>query len=851
MDKKISIEPAKYSKSWPWKMAWRDSRKSRGKLLLFIASISLGIAAMVGITSFRENLLKEIDGQAQELVGSDVRITGGRDLPDSLLQSFKEMTGDYSRENFFASMVMFTESKGTRLVQVRALEGAYPYYGSIETEPAEAAIRLQEDRFALVDQKMMIQYNAQVGDSLQVGNLTFQIIGAIKGVPGSTDVSSSISPIVYIPFQYVEPTGLIQKGSRINYVHYFQFDPAIDTANRWGKAAKHTESKGFDVETVEEEKNETGEDFQNLSNFLELVAFTALLLGCLGVASSIYVYSKSKVQSVAVLRCLGMRSNQAVGVYLIQVTLFGFVGAFIGSLLGLVIHMYLPAIVKDFLPIDLDPTPYWPALGVGIMIGVIISLLFGLLSLIGLRKISPLSAIRLGFNDQRFQFDKLLIPIVGGILLFIFTSVYWQIQSLSDSLVFSGILVGSLAFLWAIGKGVSWLMRKLLPENLKYVWRQGFSNLYRPNNQTVILITALGLGTAFLATLYFMQDILVERVSLSAAGNRPNTILFDIQSSQHEGLKDLTEAYDLPIVQDVPVVTMRLLEVKGFTKDEAFNDSTVSISDWAYSREYRVTYRDSLIDSETIVEGDWIPEIRNDSIYISISQNFKDNLDVELGDELVFNVQGALLKVYVGSFREIDWRRVQTNFLVLFPAGVLERAPQFHVIVTRIDEMNQSVRYQQEVVSQFPNVSIIDLELILKTLEDVLGKVAFVIQFMAFFSIGTGIIVMISSIILSKFQRVRENVLLRTIGASRKQLWTITLAEYFFLGSLGALSGIILAGLFSTLLATFLFEFTFIPDPVQILIVFALVTSLTVLIGLLNSRSVLRESPMEVLRREG
>ena len=513
--------------------------------------------------------------------------------------------------------------------------------------------------------------------------------------------------------------------------------------------------------------------------------------------------------------------------------------------------MYLPVVVQDFLPIDLDPVPYWPALVAGVLIGVVISLLFGLLSLTGLRNVSPLSAIRMGFGDEKFKFDKYLIPIIGGIILFIFLSVYWQIQSMGGAFAFSGILIVAIVFLGAIGKGISWLTRKLIPNNLSYVWRQGFSNLYRPNNQTVILITALGLGTSFLATLYFMQDLLVQRVSLSAADDRPNTILFDIQGEQHDALKKLTATYDLPVIQDVPVVTMRLLEVNGYTKDEAFNDTTISISDWAYNREYRVTYRDSLIDSEKIVEGEWIGEVRNDSIYISISESFKNNLDIELGDELVFNVQGALLKVYIGSFREIDWRRVQTNFLVLFPTGVLEHAPQFHVLITRIDEMMTSVKYQQEVVRKFPNVSIIDLELILKTLEDVLSKVVFVIQFMAFFSIGTGIIVMISSIILSKFQRVQENVLLRTLGASKKQLWTITIAEFFFLGSLGAISGLFLATLFCTLLGQFLFEFTFIPNFAQIGIVFVLVTGMSVLIGLLNSRGVVRQSPMEVLRREG
>ena len=848
MDKKITIEEAKYSKNWPWKMAWRDSRKSRGKLLLFIASISLGIAAMVGITSFRENLLAEIELQAKGLVGSDVRIRGNRDVPDSLLTQFQAMSADYSRENFFSSMVLFPKSGGTRLTQVRAVEGAYPYYGAIETEPAEASQLFRNGRYAIVDEKLMLQYDVQHGDSIRVGALAFEILGTIKQVPGQADVSASIAPVVYIPMDFVEETGLMKKGSRINYIHYFQWGAEPDTVG-WGKLSSTTESKGYDVETVEEEKRETGEAFSNLSNFLELVAFAALLLGCLGVASSIYVYAKSKVQSVAILRCLGMKAWQAVRVYLIQVVLFGLIGALIGSILGIGIHLYLPAVVKDFLPIDLDPVPHWPALFMGIGVGVIISLLFGLLSLVGLRRISPLAAIRLGLGDDKFKFDKLLIPIVGGIILFIFLSVYWQIQSFFDALTFSGILIGAIVFLGGLGKGLSWLVRKLVPQNMKYVWRQGFSNLYRPNNQTVILITALGLGTAFLATLYFMQDLLVQQVSLSAANERPNTILFDIQTADHEEVKQLTTQYDLPIMQDVPVVTMRLLEVNGYTKDEAFNDSTVSYPDWAYSREYRVTYRDSLISSEEIVEGEWMGESNpNDSIFISVSEGF---MDLKLGDELLFNVQGALIKTYVGSFREIDWRRVQTNFLVLFPKGVLERAPQFHVLVTRIDDPLTSARFQQETVRKFPSVSIIDLELILKTVEDVLAKVAFVIQFMAYFSIGTGIIVMISSIILSKFQRVKENVLLRTLGATRRQLWIITIAEYFFLGALGALSGIFLAGLFSTLLGTFMFEFTFIPDPGQIGIVFVLVTGLSVLIGLLNSRSVVRESPMEVLRREG
>jgi putative ABC transport system permease protein len=831
-------------------MAWRDSRKSRGKLLLFIISISLGIAALVGITSFRENLLDEIDNQAKTLLGADVSVRGNEPVPDSLLFRFSELSTDESQEVYFASMVYFPQTDGTRLAQVRALKGDYPYYGAIETEPAEASQKFKSGPYALVDEKLMIQYDVELGDSVRVGTNSYEVIGKLKKIPGQSDVGSSVAPVVYIPMEGIEKTGLLQKGSRINYLTYFKFHPDIDTTNVFDQARDATEEAGFDVDTIEDEKRQTGRSFRDLSSFLELIAFVALLLGSIGVASSIYVYTKSKIRTVAVLRCLGMKSRQAINIYLLQVGIFGFIGAFIGAAAGLGIHMYLPVVVQDFVPVDITPTPYWPAVIAGLVIGVIISVLFGLLSLVSLRNISPLSAIRLGYENVARKLDPLVIGVVSGILVFVYLGLWWQLRDAFDALIYTGILFGALIILFGMGKGLSMLMKKLINPGIPFVWRQGMSNLYRPNNQTVVLVTTLGLSTAFLGMLYFMQDLLVDRVSIAGSGERANTVLFDIQTNQKDDLRELTENYDLPIMQEVPIVTMRLLEVKGYTKEEAENDTTVDISDWAYDREYRVTYRDSLISSEKIVEGKLQERVENpgDSIFISLSTGFKDNLDVELGDEVVFNVQGARIKTYVGSFREIDWRRVQTNFIVLFPAGVLEEAPQFHVLITRVNRNDVSARYQQAVVRQFPNVSIIDLELILKTLEDILGKVAFVIKFMAIFSIGTGLIVMLSSIVLSKFQRMQENTLLRTLGASKNQLWRVIAAEYFFLGALSAIAGLLLAYIFTTLLGYFVFEFTFIPNLLQTLIIFLGVTSLTVLIGLSNSRSILRRSPVEILQ---
>jgi len=281
-------------------------------------------------------------------------------------------------------------------------------------------------------------------------------------------------------------------------------------------------------------------------------------------------------------------------------------------------------------------------------------------------------------------------------------------------------------------------------------------------------------------------------------------------------------------------------------------DSTRHARGWVFRREYRVTYRDTTIESETIVDGTWHGdrEIPNDSVYVSISENIAEDMDAEIGSTLLFNIQGAQIETKVGSIRKIDWGRIQTNFFVVFPSGVLEKAPQSNVIVSRVNSIEQSAKFQRELVSAFPNVSVIDLTQIIKSVDDILSKVSLVIQFMALFSILTGLLVLISSVVLSKYQRIKESVLLRTLGAKGKQILYINALEYFLLGALATLTGIGLSFIGSWLLARFSFQIPFTPDWSAPAVVLLTITGLTVLIGMFNSREVLSKPPLEVLRNE-
>lgn len=834
-------------------MAWRDARRSKSRLLLFISSITLGIAALVAINSFSENLENDINAQSKELLGADLELASNDpnfhyDLMDSL-------EWDVSYENSFASMIFFPKNQQSRLVDVRSLEGNFPYYGTIETEPktAESTFRTGGKK-ALVDKSVLIQYDVQVGDSIKIGLTTFVIEGALISSPSQSIGATLVTPAVYIPLNYLNDTGLIQKGSRVYYRRFYQFKnlpKSFDIDEQIKADSDSLRLARISSETVEERREETGDTFRNLANFLNLVAFIALLLGCVGVASAVHIYMKEKIRSVAILRCLGAEGKDAFLIYLIQMIAVGLVGSVLGALLGTFVQRILPEIFKNFLPVEVSLSLSWPSIAGGIITGVIISVLFALAPLLSIRRTSPLVTLRGISDNQTHLKDKIIWVVYAGIFIFVLGFAFVQIGNIKDSIYFSISIFIAFGFLAIAAQLLMWAVKKFFPSSASYLWRQSLSNLYRPNNQTLVLIASIGLGTALITTLYFVQNLLINEVEITTDNDRPNLMIFDIQTYQKDELAQLTRENDLPVLQQVPIVTMRLSQVNGNDYKTVMADSTLDLRGGIFRREWRVTYRDSLIDSETLIEGN-LQKVEHitDSIFVSLEERYAKSAGLKIGDELTWNVQGVPIKTYVGSFREVDWERVQTNFLALFPEGVLEPAPQFHVLITRVPDKETGALFQREVVKKFPSVSVIDIGLILDTVDEILAKIAFVIRFMALFSIFTGILVLISSVILSKYQRIKESVLLKTMGGSKRQILIINGLEYFFLGSMASLSGILLALFGSWGLAFYSFDSSFVPNPVPIILVFVIITSITIFIGLINSNSVLNKPPLEVLRNE-
>lgn len=838
--------------SWLLKMAWRDSRKNRSRLFLFISSIVLGIAALVAIYSLGDNLRQNIDNQAASLIGADLSLYGNSPVTGKVKKLVDSLGTERSEERSFASMILFPKNGGNRLAQVKALQGNFPYYGELETIPVDAGRNFRKGKQAIVDQTLMLQYEAKVGDSIKVGEVTFEIAGILQKAPGQTGLTSTVAPSVYIPMQYLEATGLMQKGSRVAYRYYIHYPPKTDVEGIVEKLKPRFEQADLDYKTVQSQKEETGRSFQDLTRFLALVGFVALLLGCIGVAGAIHIYIKEKIRSVAILRCLGVKAYQAFLIFLIQIVGIGLLGSIIGSGLGAAVQQLLPIVIKDFLPFELTTDLSWIAIGQGLVIGTLISVLFSLPPLLSIRNVSPLHVLR-GNDEESIQpRDPWIWFLYGLIILFIFGFSYIQMRTWIEALIFTIGLLISFAILYGVAFAIMWLTKRYFPTSWSYLWRQGLANLFRPNNQTALLIVSIGLGTSLICTLLYIQSILLSRVQLSTSGNQPNIVLFDIQPGQKNAVLNLAKSQKVIVNQTVPIVNIRLQEINGRGASYYQKDSTDKLRARIFNREYRVTFRDSLTKSEKITSGKWIKKYENDGtlIPISMEKGFAERSKIKLGDTLTFNVQGTLMQTWVASMRDVNWSEVQTNFLVVFPAGVLEEAPQFHVMLTHLPDPATSARFQQSLVQQFPNISIIDLALVLRVLDDIFEKIGFVIRFIAGFSILTGIIVLISSVLISKYQRLQESVLLRTIGASRAQIFTITSLEYFFLGAMAAFTGILIATIGSWALAEFSFKAEFKPELLPVLVLFLFVTLLTVIIGLINSREVITQPPLEVLRRE-
>jgi putative ABC transport system permease protein len=819
----------------------------------------LGVAALVAINSFKANVTSAVSGQARNLMGADLQLGsrwGFTEDIDAFIDSLVADSDDVSRVLSFSSMALATLSGLTRFVEVQAPSGGYPFYGELTTEPPDMWHEFRSSRQALVDPALLVQLDAKVGDTLGIGQARFVIAGTVTKIPGDVSLRSLVGPRVYIPADYVDETGLLRFGSMSFHQAHVRLEDSESLGEQLEARDSLFEANRVWYRTVAEYEEDLTTGLADMSSFLALVGLVALLLGGVGVASGVHVFVNEKLDTAAVLRCLGARQKQTFAIYLLQACAMGLTGAAFGVTLGLIVQAVMPGVLEAFLPLDVPFRVVWSAVAAGLGVGVWVALLFALLPLLRVKDVAPLRALRRDYEKSGRRRDPWRWGTYVALVASLLALTLWQAPRPVIGVAFAVAALITAGILWLTAFVLMRLTRRFFPKRARFEVRQGMANLFRPHNQTVAVTLAIGSGVFLIAMLYVVQRNLLDQFTMETRPDRPNVLLFDVQPDQINGVADMLEARGAPVLQRAPIVPSRLTHLKGRSVEEILADTTgPRAARWALQREYRHSYRDTLTGNEQLIEGEWFSgRAAGDTssvARVSLEKEIAEDLQVEIGDRITFEIQGVPLKTEVTSIRSVEWARFEPWFFVVFEPGVLEEAPQSTIMLTRIDDVTLRAEIQRDLVLKYPNVSVIDLAMIIEAVDSILEKVAMAIRFMALFSIGSGLVILIGAIATSRYQRTRESVLLKTLGAKSKTIRRILATEYFALGSFAGLAGVLLATIGGWVAVTFLFEMTFHLPGIPLLAFWIGTAVLTTIIGLANSRDVVRRTPLAGMRELG
>ena len=860
-----------------------------------MSAISLGVAALVAIDSFADNVTRSVQEQSRALLGGDISFASNRRFTpeqNAFLDTLsKTHAASYARVVTFPSMAVIQKSGNTRLVQVRAVSSNYPFYGIITTEPAGKWGTLRTEPAALVDPSLLTALNAKLGDTLTLGLGKFVIGATLKDVPGTAGVAEIIGPRVFIPERYLPETQLLVFGSTAEYGVLARLPNGANPDKIIGPQRPKLEKMQLRARTVTQSEENTTDAIKQLSQFIGIVGLVALLLGGVGVASGVRAFVGRKIDTVAILRCLGASSGQVLAMYVAQAAMMGLIGSIAGAALGVAVQFGLPSVFGDFLPVDVSVTLEPAAIITGVAIGTWIALIFSLRPLLALRNVSPLQTLRRDADSEVLKMRWNDVPRVAvnvALGLSVVAIALLRSGTVKQGLGISGATFAVLGVLTLSAILLSWLARKALRDRWPYVIRQGVANLYRPANQTRSVTLSLGFGAFLITTLVLVQSNLLRQFNIKVDQSNANLVFFDVQEDQFVPVDSIVKSRGR-VLQTAPVVTMRITAINDRTVEQIIGDARAKLTadslarakrgekpltpsqrrevqrsatngpggrqpagrpGWALRREYRSTYRDKLTNGEKISSGKWFGASaqKGDTGEVSLEKDVAEELHVKLGDVMTWDVQGVQIPTRVTSIREVTWERFEPNFFAVFAPATLRDAPKQFVLLADVNGAPAVAALQRDIVKRFPNVSSLDLSLVKQTVAKILNKVSTAIRFMALFSLAMGIPVLFSAVAATRRDRIREGVLLKTLGATRGQIMKILLAEYALLGLLGSLTGLVLAIGGGWAVTHYVFESSFSPAIGSAVAIAGAMLGLTVAIGLLAGRDVFRETPMSALR---
>lgn len=820
-----------------WRMLWRDWRG--GELNILALGLIIAVTSITAVGFFTDRIERGLQMQSAELIAADLVLTSGRaDISDHIADARANNLSVTTTQQFRSVLLA---GERLQLAEVKVVSDGYPLRGVLRISDTafgndEATTAIPAPGELWVEARVLQLLDLQMDESVKLGNSTFIISKILRYEPDRAGDLFSVAPRVLMNSADLAATGLISTGALVNYRVLISGERK--RINNYRKAIKDRLRPGEKILSVEEGRPELNTALQSARQFLGLAALISVLLAGVAVATVANRFSKRHLNSSAMMRCLGASQNTIIQLFTMEMLWLALVASSIGCALGILTQLVITELLDQLLLTQLPP-PSFTAVILGYATGIVMLIGFALPPLLSLRRVPPLHVLRRDVATR----PPSIWTVYLAVLLAMSLLMYWQIGDLKLVTVVIGGIIATLMILALAAYLLIKLLNRLRAQ-VGVAWRFGLANISRRPGSSVIQIVAFGLGIMVMLLLSTVRSDLLNDWQQSLPADAPNHFVINVQSDQVNSITDYFKAMGVTNTRLYPMVRARLLEINQ--RQASSDDYESERAKHLLTREFNLSWAEDMQQDNTVVAGSWWRKSDFGKPLLSLESRLAETLKLKLGDVVGFDINGSIIEFTVSNLRSVDWDTFNINFFTVVPPGVLEDKPASWVTSVYLD---QTQRQQlDQLVRQFPNITLIDVETIMQRVRGIIDRVSLAVEFIFLFTLLAGLAVLYAAIQSNQDERRFENAVLRTLGASKKTLLLGLFAEFSLLG---ALSGL-LAGIAATSLAWLLAEYVFKFDyPFDISVAITGIISgflIVVVAGLLGTRRVLTSPPMQSLR---
>nr|WP_244267979.1 FtsX-like permease family protein [Leptospira meyeri] len=823
--------------------------------LLIVVSITLGVGSVIGIHSYKDNTANAIKREAKSIMGADIALQSPQEITktaEKLVETSLPKGSETSASIQFLSMISNESGEENSLSFIKAVETNYPFYGEMKTEP-EAAYRNLKPNQVLLDKTLVENLKLKIGDRVRLGDSLLVLAGVVVKEPGAVGSFVGSAPGSIIRRDTANQTGLVQRGSRIRYTIYAKFPETVDSLDWKDKEFEALIKEDLTIYHNTEVNSGSQQFIKNTFDYMALLALAGFFLGAISVYTAVRTRLLEKRNEIAILMCLGAKPNVILLLVFAEILILSIFGTTLGLTLGYGIQSVLPDI-SGLISVDTGLVfgLSFSSLLWSVVLGVVLPLLISIPLVLETRSVKPLAALKEvesqtsgKLSTSKWQFGSFLL------IYLLFTSLaVLETESFFKGILFTFVLLTLPVLVY----GLYILFGVIITKISKLGWLSKEWSLVTKKvtrKSGALRLSIIGLGSAlFILTLsLILQESLLELSGAREIERRPNLFLLDIRENQKNDLLTTIKSFPVEKQYLAPVIGARLSKVNGEPIKKEDTIKNAMDRNWratARTREYFLSYRDDLYDTEEVTKGSWWGESgRNE---ISVERDFAGYLQAGVGDELTFNVQGREVSGKISNLRSVNWADMKPNFVVLFSKGILEKAPRFYIVSLLIDSSENRYQLQKAIVNRFPNITVIDTEKTIQAFMGILEKVTQMMALMTAFILAASFVLVFTTLYASQSERKREFALLRVIGANSRFMVKHFLREALLVSVISFLLGLVYAVVSNEVLNRSVLELRSVYPYGQLCLVFLGICLVTVSLYALGLFSFFRMPTKTVLK---